>query len=116
MTIGKKYDTGKTRYDLIPPRTLEDFANVLTNGAEKYSEDNWKEVKEWRRRYYSACMRHLQAWYSGEVIDPEDGQTHLAHAMCCLTFLNELTYEEKGVESSKKVIVAEHDVIVHDLC
>jgi hypothetical protein len=31
----------------------------------------------------------LWAWKEGEQIDPESGKHHLAHALCCLTFLYE---------------------------
>ncbi len=88
---GEKHDQGKTRYDLIPSKSLRELAEVLTFGAEKYAPDNWKKVPEPEKRYYSALLRHLEAWREGELIDGESGKPHLAHALCCLTFLNELS-------------------------
>ena len=88
---GHKLDQGKTRYDLIHTRSLKDLADVLTFGSKKYDDDNWMKVDNWKRRYDSAAMRHLQSWYSGDTLDEETGLPHLAHAMCCLMFLNELT-------------------------
>ncbi len=58
-------------------------------GAEKYEPDNWKHVPDSKRRYFDAAQRHLWAWKEGEQIDPESGKHHLAHALCCLTFLYE---------------------------
>ena len=86
---GRKHDTGKLRYDLLPPKTVEDVVKVLTLGAEKYAPDNWKYVRPFNDRYYAAAMRHIQAWRQGEDHDPETGLPHLAHALCCLVFLNE---------------------------
>jgi hypothetical protein len=87
--IGRKFDGGKLRYDLIPPLALAEMVRVLTFGAEKYEPNNWKFVDEAHSRYFSAMERHVWAWKSGEQIDPESGIHHLAHAMCCLYFLYE---------------------------
>mgnify|MGYP007111985039 FL=1 len=32
-------------------------------------------------------MWHFTAWQSGELVDPETGESHLDHAICCLLFL-----------------------------
>jgi len=84
---GRKFDTEKTRYDLIPPLALDAFARVLTFGARKYAPDNWRHVEGRRWRYFSAAMRHLWAWWRGEKTDAETGESHLACAMCCVAFL-----------------------------
>ena len=84
---GKKYDTGKTRWDLIPFDQVEKVAEILTFGAEKYGENNWQNLKKFRSRYFAAMCRHLFAWWGGEKTDSESGKSHLAHAGCCLLFL-----------------------------
>lgn len=89
-----KHDSKKLRYDLVPPESLEQIVEVLTLGAEKYSDRNWEQGVEWGR-YFGACMRHLWAWWRGEDKDPETGKSHLAHAGCCIFFL--LAYETRGV-------------------
>lgn len=88
--IGSKFDQDKTRWDLLPVGALRSIADVLAFGAAKYSEDNWKRVPNWRRRYYRAALGHLLAWWGGEDNDPESGYPHLAHAACCVLFLLEL--------------------------
>jgi len=75
------------RYDLIPTVSLKELAAVLTVGAERYGDDNWKEVPNAEARYTAAAMRHIEAYRAGEKIDPADGLHHLAHASCCLFFL-----------------------------
>lgn len=88
-TGGRKFDGGKLQYGLFPPLALKTVVDVLTFGAEKYEPDNWKHVPDAKRRYFDAAQRHLWAWKEGEQIDPESGKHHLAHALCCLTFLYE---------------------------
>lgn len=96
MAEGVKHDSGKPMPRLLPPSALLAIARVLTFGAKKYSPDNWKYVAGARERYLDALFRHLLAYNSGEILDPESGEPHLAHAGCCLMFL--LEAEETGLE------------------
>ena len=84
---GLKDDDGKPRYDLLPFEALEPVVRVLTYGAKKYGDDNWKLLENPKRRYFAACLRHVAAWGRGEETDPESGESHLAHAVCCLLYL-----------------------------
>lgn len=87
MSTGKKNDTGKPRWSLLPEGTIDEVIAVLEFGAEKYGADNWQHVKDSKTRYYDAAMRHIHAWKEGHRIDSESGESHLAHAICCLMFL-----------------------------
>lgn len=84
-----KFDTGKLRYDLVPPSALKALAKVLTYGAKKYKPNNWRTVED-TDRYVGAVFRHLEAWRMGEIHDEESGFTHLEHALTNLAFLIEL--------------------------
>ncbi|MBI0182092.1 hypothetical protein H3V11_09085 [Snodgrassella sp. W8158] len=83
---GIKHDNGKPRLDLVDPKWLTAVATVLGFGAEKYSDHNWREGLNWSR-LYAALQRHLTAFHSGEINDPESGFPHLAHASCNLMML-----------------------------
>jgi hypothetical protein len=48
---------------------------------------NWRHVPNSTYRYLKAMIRHIVAFCSGEINDPESGLPHLAHAGCCLLFL-----------------------------
>lgn len=85
--IGRKFDHGKPRYDLLPPKALAMVVRVLTYGANKYEPNNWKHVRGARWRYFRAVMTHLWQWWMGELIDGESGLPHLAHAACNILFL-----------------------------
>lgn len=97
---GKKFDGGKPRWSLVPEGVMEDTIKVLEYGAQKYAPDNWKHVPDATTRYYDAAMRHIDAWWKGEHRDGETGQSHLAHAMCCLMFLQWLEKQEKDNAST----------------
>jgi len=99
--IGQKHDQGKARMDLIPFGPLEEIANVLTFGASKYSDNNWKHVENPVARYEAALLRHISAYKKGEMNDPETGLPHLAHAGCCLMFLMEFTTGSLSSHTSK---------------
>lgn len=90
-TQGRKFDSGKPEYGLIPSHALEEMVKVLTLGAQKYDRNNWKYVQDGQRRYFDAAQRHIWAWHRGEENDPESGLPHLAHAMANLFFLYEFT-------------------------
>lgn len=91
---GRKFDAGKPRMDLLPPRAVEQVARVLGYGAVKYGDSNWERVEGWRGRYVAAALRHTFAYMRGEDHDAESGLPHLAHAITSLLFV--LEKEERG--------------------
>lgn len=93
--LGIKFDKEKVRWSLVPTGVMTDVVDVLTKGAQKYAPDNWMYVPDSRSRYYDAALRHLTSWWEGELNDPETGNSHLAHAMCCLMFLHWFDQQEK---------------------
>lgn len=81
-----KFDQGKERMELIDPEAMQELAKVLTFGAQKYEEHNWRKGLK-VTRIIGAAMRHLFAILRGETHDPETGLQHAAHAMCNCMFL-----------------------------
>ncbi len=102
----------KTRFDLVPFAALEEIADVLTYGADKYSANNWCRGTPWSR-YFSALCRHIFAWWRGENTDPETGLSHLAHAGCCLIFLMEYQRNRWG-EDDRFVSPDGQEFMKHD--
>ena len=98
---GKKFDQGKTEWDLLPLGPVEEIVKVLMHGREKYGRDNWQLVDNPIRRYYAAAQRHLAAFRRArfdtknpfDAVDSESKLHHLAHAACCILFL--LWHERK---------------------
>lgn len=93
--VAIKFDQNKVRMELLPPRPLRDIAEVLTEGARKYDDNNWRKGFDYSR-VYGAMQRHLTDWYTGDTFDKETSKNHLAHAGCCLMFLLEFYHSGAG--------------------
>lgn len=87
--IGLKFDSGKPDWSLLPMECIEEVVEILGFGRDKYGRDNWKLLnsEEDLNRIYSAMIRHIVSYKSGDKIDSESGMSHLAHAMCNMVFL-----------------------------
>ena len=85
--LGRKFDGDKLQPSLMPAPALIATSRVLTSGAKKYSPDNWKYVDGAEQRYQDALWRHLLAYSNGEPVDPETGESHMAHIICNAMFL-----------------------------
>lgn len=96
-----KHDSEKVEYHHFSPIAFEEINKVLTFGAKKYNDYNWKAGFIWSRPF-NACMRHLWAWWKGEDKDPETGISHLAHAACCIMMLLEFEKTKKEMDNRFK--------------
>lgn len=93
---GLKFDSGKPRFELIPPMAMECVANVITKGAKKYGVGNWTKELAWSR-LIGALHRHTNAFQRGQIHDTETGENHMAHVIVNAMYL--LEYSEKNKES-----------------
>lgn len=84
--VGTKFDSSKLPLQLLPTDVLEQVAAVLLFGSKKYGVNNWRKGIKYSR-LYGAALRHLWAWWRGIDNDEETGLPHLAHAICCITFI-----------------------------
>ena len=67
--LGKKNDSGKTEWSLLPFDSLRPVVEVLMHGRDKYGRNNWQHVVSGRVRYADAMLRHFTAWMEGEKKD-----------------------------------------------
>lgn len=91
---GAKLDAGKQMPMLVLggfATALEKVTEIGTFGANKYSPDGWKSVKNGRFRYFQAFGRHILASFR-EELDPDSGLPHLAHAAWNLLAVLEFDY------------------------
>lgn len=72
---GLRYNSGKLRVDLIPASFVVALAQVFSQGARKYENDNWKKGLSLRDTL-GCCERHLIRLKQGEQFDPETGCHH----------------------------------------
>jgi hypothetical protein len=68
MSEGRKDDSGKLRFDLLPVRPLMEVVFVYTIGAKFYTDRNWEKGLTWGR-VFAAMMRHSWKWWGGEKYD-----------------------------------------------
>jgi hypothetical protein len=92
-----KKDEGKYEPTLVYRSAIENIARVRAYGVKKHGHrEDWRTTD--MVKHYDAALRHIFADLSGESIDKESGELHLAHAMCNLMFLIESRYNKKRVE------------------
>jgi hypothetical protein len=97
--------------ELFPPEVIVAISKVLTFGAKKYTDENWRQGIKYKR-VYGALQRHLMAWYAGQENDNETGMSHLWHAGCCLTFLiyyhlddSYACYDDRFIHDSENIVI-----------
>lgn len=98
----KPHKSGKSRWSLLPFKTLEEVVKAFMAGAEKYEDDNWMQnVMEHPRDYVDALMRHFAEYMDNVSKDKDSGLHPLAHL--CANALILLWHEE-----------AKKDIFFHD--
>lgn len=75
-----RYNTNKPKlsYNLTFPGAMEGRAAVSTYGEQKYAVYNYLQGSP-LSEYVNCLLRHLEAWYNGEDLDPESGLPHTDH-------------------------------------
>lgn len=88
---GLRFNEGKNRLDLVPTSLITEVGKVLTFGASKYGDNNWRKFMKWSK-VVASLNRHLVAFENGEDFDKESGLLHLSHLACNVAFLIEYCY------------------------
>ena len=63
------------RCDLLPELAILEISKVLHRAAEKYGEDNWKDITV--DEHVNHCLTHLFMYLSGDT-----NEDHLSNAAC----------------------------------
>lgn len=83
-TTGGAKGSKLARFSLIPWSILREVAEHFGRGARKYADRNWERGYAWHLSY-DAMMRHAEAFWNREDIDPdpelidEDGVSRTRH-------------------------------------
>ena len=101
MSEFKKFDQGKPKFSLIPPKALRLVAHIFTMGEKKYGAYNHMKGTDWVR-YWDAASRHMNSWLDQEDLDPESMKNHLAHAIASLMIELEMILRDKGTDNRYK--------------
>lgn len=76
---GLRYNKGKLKIELIPWSWIIALAQVFSQGARKYADDNWKKGLS-MRDCLGCLQRHINCIVAGEWYDKETGCHHMALA------------------------------------
>lgn len=113
--LGRKFDKGKARWDLVPWEQFKEVVDILTFGSMKYEDNNWKYVDGGRERYFRAMISHAMDYrIAVETNQPElkndplvdehgnagSGKSHLAHVICNALFL--MWFDNQDEKTSNK--------------
>jgi hypothetical protein len=102
-TVGLRYNTGKLRYDLLPPDGIEELVAIYTMGAQKYAARNWEKGLS-----YMDCIaslkRHMAKFEMGENKDEESQRLHTAHMTWNSLALVVFQLRGVGVDDRPKII------------
>lgn len=97
VAIENPKDTvGRTKLPLwlLSPIAKAHWALAQFAGMLKYGAWNWRAAGITSSVYLSAMERHMDAYKSGEMLDPVDGTHHLGNIMACCAIM--LDAEEAG--------------------
>lgn len=83
--LNPKHAAGAARpnYRHVPASGLYAVGKVMDLGAAKYGPFNWRSTGLCLQTYIDAIRRHTDALAGGQNIDPESGESHMAHVAAC---------------------------------
>jgi hypothetical protein len=99
---GIKHDVGKPKFHLLPFDLMDGEQRVWEKGAVKYAPNQWRKGMP-TTQAANAAMRHLTAYMMGEDIDPETGESHLDHLICCVRMMENTRRNRPELDDRIKV-------------
>ncbi|TFU06156.1 hypothetical protein EUV02_03850 [Polymorphobacter arshaanensis] len=76
-------------FSVVPVAPMFQIGKVMSLGAAKYGAFNYRDKPISESVYLDAFMRHMAAVIDGQDVDPESGQSHVAHmAAGCIILLD----------------------------
>jgi hypothetical protein len=84
----------KVPASVVPREVIAEIGLGLLEGARKYGRHNYRIAGIRYSVYFDAAMRHLDAWWEGEDIDPDSGLSHIVKALSTLTVLRDAMINE----------------------
>ncbi len=92
-----KAEDGKQKPSLagLPPKVLEQEAQVMGFGGNKYYFGKWLKEPTTQYKRVDSALRHINKWLQGVDLDDESNLPHLVHAIVQLTMAQE--YSNRGI-------------------
>lgn len=86
---GGKHSDSPYAFHLMDAKAMFAIAKVLKDGAEKYGEDNWRQISV--PENLNHALQHIYAWLAGDTQDE-----HLTHAACRIIFSLAIELQDDG--------------------
>lgn len=81
--------TKKVPFSTVPAPFVAEVGLAMLEGALKYGRHNYRVIGVRTSVYYDAALRHLNAFWEGQDIDPDSGLPHIIKAAACLAVLRD---------------------------
>ena len=108
-------DKSQLHFILAFPQALRAVADITTYGSHKYEMYNFLKGAS-SSESVSSLLRHLDAWWRGEELDPESKLHHLAHLAwnalrLCDEHLRGTSIDDRPVALRKTVVPEEAESV-----
>ena len=90
----------KTPLSTVSAPVMSEVGVAMLEGALKYGRHNYRAIGVRGSVYYDGFMRHINAWWEGEDLDPESfvGLHHVTKAIAGLTVLRDAMIQNKFID------------------
>jgi hypothetical protein len=88
----------KVPFSTIPAEVVAELGLAMMEGALKYGRHNFRVAGVRASVYRDAAQRHLDAFWEGEIIDPDSGLPHLVKCMACCAVLRDSMFRDNWVD------------------
>lgn len=96
----------KAPMSFVPACVIAETGTAMMEGALKYGPYNWRTAGIRFSVYHDATMRHLNAFWEGEDIDPDSGLCHLTKAIASLMVYRDAMIQDKFTDDRPPKSVA----------
>ena len=88
----------KAPMSTVPTGVIMELGLAMLEGGRKYGRHNYRVIGVRTSVYYDAAMRHLNAFWEGEDIDPDSGLPHVIKAIASLAVLRDAQMNDKALD------------------
>lgn len=88
----------KVPYSTLPQEVIAEAGLGMLEGALKYGRHNYRVIGVRASVYYDAIMRHINAWWEGEDVDPESGLNHITKLLTSAIVIRDAMINENWVD------------------
>jgi hypothetical protein len=93
----------KAPMSTVSSLVLQEVGVAMLEGARKYGRHNYRVAGVRASVYHDAAMRHLNAYWEGQDVDPDSGLSHITKAIAGLIVLRDAQINSKFTDDRPPV-------------